>query len=105
MGTCFKIDEVHGQCTWNVDDFGAELARDQQVGTTPESFEEWASTSQRPPTFGRTSLHVLAAMAGLEVVNSTTKSRPDIAQAPLYCKAFDAEIPLDRSSGSPTLTR
>src|SRR5215203_1515801 len=52
MGTCFKVDEVLGQCTWNVDDFGAELARDQQVGTTLESFEEWATTSQRPPTFG-----------------------------------------------------
>ncbi len=99
MGTCFKIDEVQGQCTWNVDDFGAELARDQQVGTTPASFEEWASTSQRPPTFGRTSLHVLAAMAGLEIVDSTTKSRPDIAQAPLYCKAFDAEIPAGQVIG------
>jgi 4-hydroxy-tetrahydrodipicolinate reductase len=99
MGTCFKLDEVHGQCTWNVDDFGAELARDQQVGTTPESFEEWASTSQRPPTFGRTSLHVLAAMAGLEIVDSTTKSRPDIGQAPLYCKAFDAEIPAGQVIG------
>src|SRR5215204_6460570 len=30
------LDDVYGQCTWNVDDFGAELARDQQVGTTPE---------------------------------------------------------------------
>jgi hypothetical protein len=99
MGTCFKIDEVHGQCTWNVDDFGAELARDQQVGTTPESFEDWVSTSQRPPTFGRTSLHVLAAMAGLDVVDSTTTSRPDIAQAPLYCKAFAAEIPAGQVIG------
>lgn len=99
MGTCFKVDEVHGQCTWNIDDFGAELARDQQVGTTPESFEEWASTSQRPPTFGRTSLHVLAAMAGLEIVDSTTMSRPDIAQGPLYCKALDVEIPAGQVIG------
>lgn len=99
MGTCFKIDEVHGQCTWNVDDFGAELARDQQVGTTPESFEEWVSTSQRPPTFGRSSLHVLAAMAGLDIVDSTTTSRPDIAQAPLYCKALAAEIPAGQVIG------
>ena len=30
MGTCFKVDEVLGQCTWNVDDFGAEPAQDQQ---------------------------------------------------------------------------
>ena len=30
MGTCFKVDEVLGQCTWNMDDFGAEPAQDQQ---------------------------------------------------------------------------
>lgn len=99
MGTCFKIDEVHGQCTWNVDDFGAELARDQQVGTTPENFEQWAITAQRPPTFGRTSLHVLAAMAGLDIVDSTTNSRPDIAATPLYCKALDREIPAGQVIG------
>src|SRR5215212_1154497 len=99
MGTCFKIDEVHGRCTWNVDDFGAELARDQQVATTPESFQEWASTSQRPPTFGRTSLHALAAMTGLEIVDSTTMSRPDIAQAPLYCSALDGKIPAGQVIG------
>ena len=99
MGTCFKIDEVHGRCTWNVDDFGAELARDQQVATTPESFQEWASTSQRPPTFGRTSLHALAAMTGLEIVDSTTMSRPDIAQAPLYCSALDVKIPAGQVIG------
>jgi hypothetical protein len=93
MGTCFKVDEVLGQCTWNVDDFGAELARDQQVGTSAESFENWASISDRPPTFGRTSLHVLAAMAGLEVIDSTTSSRPDIAEAPIYCKALESQIP------------
>lgn len=99
MGTCFKVDEVLGQCTWNVDDFGAELAQDQQVGTSPESFEEWASTSGRPPTFGRTSLQVLAAMAGLEVVDSTTSSRPDIAEAPVHCKALDSEIPAGKVIG------
>lgn len=93
MGTCSKVEEVRGQCTWNVDDFGAELARDQQVGSSPESFKEWATISDRPPTFGRTSLHALAAMAGLEVVDSTTSSRPDIAEAPVYCKALDSEIP------------
>ena len=75
------------------------LAQDQQVGTSPESFEEWASTSGRPPTFGRTSLQVLAAMAGLEVVDSMTSSRPDIAEAPVHCKALDSEIPAGKVIG------
>jgi hypothetical protein len=99
MGTCFKVDEVLGQCTWNVDDFGAELAQDQHVGTSPESFKEWASTSHRPPTFGRTSLRVLAAMAGLDVVDSMTSSRPDIAEAPIYSKALDCESPAGKVIG------
>ena len=99
MGTCCKVDEVLGRCTWNVDDFGAELAQDQQVGTSPESFEEWASTSHRPPTFGRTSLHALAAMAALDVIDSKTSSRPDIAAAPVHCKALGIEIPAGKVIG------
>lgn len=53
MGTAFRIDTVEGVATWNVDDFGAELARDQLVGSTVADFEEWAATAERPPTFGR----------------------------------------------------
>ncbi len=94
MGTAFSINEVHGRCSWNVDDFGAELAHDQQVGTTVEDFATWSEvTSNRPPTFGRTSLHALAAMAGLEIKESTTTTRPDVATTPVYCKALDQEIP------------
>lgn len=93
MGTCFTIDEVRGHCSWNVDDFGAELARDQQVGATPEEFAAWAAaTGDRPPTFGRTALHALAAMAGLDVVESTTTSEPEIATAPLHCKALGCDV-------------
>ena len=36
---------------------------------------------------------------GSKLSTSTTKSRPDIAQAPLYCKAFDAEIPAGQVIG------
>ena len=93
MGTCFGIDEVHGQCSWNVDDFGAELARDQQVGTTLEEFEAWVSTTaERPPTFGRTALHALAEMAGLEVVDSTTSTKPEIAAARIPCRALGIDL-------------
>lgn len=92
MGTCFSIDEVRGRCSWDVDAFGAELARDQQVGTNPDDFDAWVSEAQRPPTFGRTSLHCLADMAGLDILESTTTSRPEVAQAPLFCTALNQEI-------------
>ncbi|MEV7647303.1 hypothetical protein [Arthrobacter sp. NPDC089319] len=99
MGTCFSIEEVLGKCSWNVDDFGAELAHDQRVGSTAEDFAAWNATAERPPTFGRTSLHALAAMTGLDVVESTTSTRPEIAQAPIYCKALDEKIPAGKVIG------
>lgn len=93
MGTCFSIEEVVGKCSWNVDDFGAELAHDQQVGDSLEEFEAWvAAATDRPPTFGRTSLHALAAMAGLDVVDSTTTTRADVAEAPLHCAALGVDL-------------
>jgi 4-hydroxy-tetrahydrodipicolinate reductase len=93
MGTAASIDEVRGRCSWNVDDFGAELARDQQVGTTPAEFEAWAgATTDRPPTFGRTALHALAAMSGLDITGSTTNTLPEVAAESVYCKALGQEI-------------
>jgi hypothetical protein len=100
MGTAFSIDAVHGRCSWNVDDFGAELAHDQQVGTTSEEFAAWSgAASNRPPTFGRTSLHALAAMAGLEIKESTTTTRADVAATPVFCRALDREIPTGQVIG------
>lgn len=99
MGTCFTIDAANGRCSWNVDDFGAELARDQQVGTTPAHFDSWAATTERPPTFGRTALEALASMAGLEVLECTTSTRPDVASTSLHCKAFGEEVPAGRVIG------
>jgi 4-hydroxy-tetrahydrodipicolinate reductase len=93
MGTAHAIDEVRGQASWNVDDFGPELARDQQVGTTAEEFEAWnASGLERPPTFGRTSLHALARLSGLTIASSTTTTRPAIADAALHCSALDMTV-------------
>ena len=93
MGTAHRIDEVRGQASWNVDDFGPELARDQQVGSTVEAFETWnASGVERPPTFGRTSLHALARLSGLTITASETTTRPALCEAPLHCSALDLTV-------------
>jgi len=93
MGTAHRIDEVRGQASWNVDDFGPELARDQQGGATVEEFDSWnASGAERPPTFGRTSLHALARLAGLTIAESSTTTRPAIAEAPLRCTALETTV-------------
>jgi hypothetical protein len=92
MGTAHRVERVTGAATWNVDDFGPELARDQMVGATPEEFSAWVATAVRPPTFGRTTLHSLAAVAGLTVVDSETSTRPEVAKAPAECRALGLTV-------------
>ncbi len=99
MGTAHRIDEVHGKASWNVDDFGPELARDQQVGDTAEEFAAWLGTAKRPPTFGRNSLHAVAAASGLTVENSTTETEPVFATEDMHCAALDATVPAGRVIG------
>lgn len=93
MGTAHHIDEVRGKASWNVDDFGPELARDQQVGDTAEEFEAWLRTADRPPTFGRNSLHAVAAANGLTVLESSTETTPVFAENEMYCTALQAVVP------------
>lgn len=83
MGTTHRIDNVLGQASWNVDDYGPELAREQQVGTTTEQFNTWLESASRPPTFGRNVLDALVADTGLTPMSITTTSRPVLATEPL----------------------
>lgn len=99
MGTAHRIDEVHGKASWNVDDFGPELARDQQVGDSAEEFAAWLSTAERPPTFGRNSLHAVAAASGLTVIESTTETEPVFAEQDMHCAALDTTVPAGRVIG------
>ncbi len=92
MGTAHRIDQVKGLATWNVDDFGAELARDQNVGMTVAEFGDWVSKAQRPPTFGRTALELLARVVGLGIGEASTVTRPELAPCDMYCTALDLTI-------------
>ncbi|XVQ08623.1 NAD(P)H-dependent amine dehydrogenase family protein [Spirillospora sp. CA-255316] len=92
MGTSHRIDHVTGHASWNVDDYGPEVAGDQQVGKTSEQFEQWLRGAERPPTFGRNVLDALVADTGLTVKSITSTTRPDIAQAPMHSGALGLDI-------------
>ena len=49
LATAHRIDTVTGRASWNVDDFGPEVAKDQRVDTTLEDFETWLAEADRPP--------------------------------------------------------
>lgn len=84
MGTAHKIDSVTGRASWNVDDFGPEVAGDQQVGSSVTEFDKWLESASRPPTFGRNVLDALVAHTGLTPTKITTTTRPDLAPSRMY---------------------
>ena len=92
MGTAHRIDTVRGKASWNVDDFGPELATAQQVGRTAAEFDEWVKGAQRPPTFGRNVLDALVADTGLTVRSISTSTRPDIAATAMRSEALGIDL-------------
>lgn len=91
MGSCHKIESVHGLVSWNVDDYGPEVVSLQQVGTSPEEFDAWLASADRPPTFGRNVVDALVADVGLTVVSQKTHTRADIAQTSVRSRSTDVE--------------
>jgi hypothetical protein len=92
MGTAHRIDRVTGRASWNVDDYGPEVAGDQQVGRSTAQFDEWLRGAQRPPTFGRNVLDALVADTGLTAKSVTTATRPDIATESMHSHSLNKNV-------------
>jgi 4-hydroxy-tetrahydrodipicolinate reductase len=99
MGTAHRIETVTGKASWNVDDYGAEVAHDQRVGDTEEEFAAWLAGAERPPTFGRNVLDALLADTGMTPSRITTRSRPDLAAAAMRSESLDLEVPVGNVVG------
>jgi hypothetical protein len=93
MGTSHRIETVTGLASWNVDDYGPEVAADQRVGDTLEQFDTWLLGAERPPTFGRNVLDALLADTGMTARRITTSSRAEVAVEPLRSKSLDIDVP------------
>lgn len=92
LGSANRVDQVVGLSTFNVDDFGPEIARDQQVGKTAAEFGLWLREAERPPSFGGNVLDALAAISGLTVTEARRTTQPVFAETEMYCRALDLEI-------------
>ena len=66
MATSHRIETVTGRASWNVDDFGPEVAKDQRVDTTVEDFDTWLAETARPPSFGKNTLGALVDDLGVD---------------------------------------
>jgi 4-hydroxy-tetrahydrodipicolinate reductase len=99
LATAHRIESVTGRASWNVDDYGPEVAKDQRVDTTVEDFEAWLSEADRPPSFGRNTLGALVEDLGLTVSAQESTTRPEIARQPVASKSLGTEVDTGRVIG------
>lgn len=93
MGSAHRIDAVNGEATWNVDDYGPEVARDQRVGDTLEDFQAWLGHAGRPPTWGRNVLEALLAWSGMTATSVTSRTDPVVATEETRSGALEITVP------------
>ena len=99
LATAHRIETVTGQATWNVDDYGPEVTKDQQVNRTVEEFSAWLAEADRPPTFGRNTLGALVEDLGLTAAEVTSTTRPDIAKQPMRSNSLAVTVDPGRVIG------
>ena len=99
LGTAHTIESVTGRASWNVDDYGPEVAKDQRVDTTVEDFDAWLAEADRPPSFGRNTLGALVEDLGLTVAVQESTTRPEIAQQPVASKSLGVTVEPGRVIG------
>ncbi|MGO9882981.1 MAG: dihydrodipicolinate reductase [Solirubrobacteraceae bacterium] len=92
LATAHRIETVTGRASWNVDDFGPEVVRDQRVDTTVEDFDRWLAETARPPSFGKNTLGALVEDLGVTVAEASTTTRPEIAQQPVRSQALGVTV-------------
>jgi hypothetical protein len=99
LGTSHRIETVTGRASWNVDDFGPEVVKDQQVDRTPAQFDDWLAHADRPPSFGRNTLGALVSNLELSASEVTTSTRAEIAERSVECKTLGITVEPGRVIG------
>jgi hypothetical protein len=99
LATAHRIEAVTGRASWNVDDFGPEVAKDQRVDTSVEDFDRWLAEADRPPSFGRNTLGALVEDLGLSVASQQSTTRPEVAKQPVPSKSLGITVDTGRVIG------
>jgi hypothetical protein len=99
MGAAHRVDSVHGRTTWNVDDYGPEVAQHVQAGFTREEFESHVERNGWPSFVVRNTVDALVADAGLTPAKVTTSVQPVLASRPTPSRSLGREIAPGRLLG------
>ena len=99
LATAHRIETVTGRASWNVEDFGPEVAKDQRVDTSVDDFDRWLAEADRPPSFGRNTLGALVEDLGLSVAAQESTTRPEVAKQPVASKSLGITVDTGRVIG------
>jgi 4-hydroxy-tetrahydrodipicolinate reductase len=99
MGAAHRVDSVHGRTTWNVDDYGPEVAQHVWAGATLEEFESHVARDGWPPFVVRNTLDALVADAGLTANGVQTSVRPVLAEVDTPSRSLGRAIGAGRLLG------
>jgi hypothetical protein len=92
LGASHKIDKVKGHCTWNVDDYGPEVAGHLLIGRTREEFDRFVATSGWLEFVARQTLEALVSRLGLTVKTISSDVTPITLQETIHCRSLGTEI-------------
>lgn len=93
LGASHRVDLVTGHCTWNVDDYGPEVANHLFIGQPKEVFEQFVASSGWSEFVARQTLEALVARLKLTVETIASDVTAVALQAPIQSRSLNAEIP------------
>jgi 4-hydroxy-tetrahydrodipicolinate reductase len=92
MGAAHRVDSVHGRTTWNVDDYGPEVAQHVQAGCTLDEFNSHVAREGWPSFVVRNTVDALVADAGLTAAQVDTWVEPVVASIETPSRSLGREI-------------
>ena len=93
LGAAHRVETVEGRCSWNVDDYGPEVAGHVRVGDSAADFEAHVATHGWPEFVARQTLEALIAELGLSVAEVSSRVVPVLAEEPAPCRTLDITVP------------
>jgi hypothetical protein len=92
-GAAHRVDSVVGKTSWNVDDYGPNVAAEVHVGDTSTQFERFVAEEGWHSFVVQNTLDALVASVGLTVAGVTPSVAPVLADADIWCESLDRTIP------------
>lgn len=93
LGASHRVDKVTGHCTWNVDDYGPEVARHLFIGRSKEDFDHHVATSGWPAFVARQTLEALVARLGLTTRQISSEVTALTSHETTHCETLGLSIP------------